>query len=382
MFEPAISGSSVPCFKPVRDVFARGFRDGEELGAALSVVVDGQTVLDLWAGYADPGRSRPWHRDTIVNLYSTTKAMTALCAHRLAERGELDLDRPVADYWPEFSAHGKGGIPVRWLLSHRAGLPAVREPLPPEALYDWEAMTAALAAETPWWTPGEAHGYHAVTYGWLVGEVVRRVSGRTPGRLFREEIAGPLAADLAIGLDARDLGRVADMTALQPPSELAEAFAQGGESLLMLAFMNPMGTGDRNDAAYRTAEIPAINGHGNARALARIYAALARGGELEGVRLLGPDAIERLREEQSRGHDRVLGVDTRFGLGFLLPLSSPEARFGPSPCAFGHPGAGGSVGFADPDARLGFGYTPNRMGDTVLLDPRAIALIDAVYACL
>jgi CubicO group peptidase (beta-lactamase class C family) len=378
-----VQGSCHPRFARVRDAFAEGFRSRGELGAGVAVTLEGEPVVELYAGHADPARTRPWRRDTIVHLYSVTKGMTALCAHRLADRGALDLDVPVARYWPEFAQHGKDAIPVSWLLSHRAGLQALRAPLPPDFLYDPEAMGRALAAAEPCLPPGQL-GYHPLTFGWLVGELVRRVDGRSLGRFFREEIAQPLGADLHVGLAAPEEARAADCTSIEPPRELAAAFAEtrGGElPLLALAFVNPMGNGDHNSAAHRRAEIPAINGHGSAAALARIYGALACGGELGGVRLLSPGAVERARATQAEAIDPLLGVPIRMGLGYWI--SQPEVpgfAFGPNPGAFGHPGAGGSLGFADPAARIGFGYVTNRMGDGIALDARPRALIDALYA--
>jgi CubicO group peptidase (beta-lactamase class C family) len=273
---------------------------------------------------------------------------------------------------------------VRWLLSHRAGLQALCEILPPESLYDWGAMCAALAAAKPCLEPGKL-GYHPVTFGWLVGELVRRVDGRSLGRFFREEIAAPLGADFHIGLGSAEERRAADITALAPPPELAEAFrggASGEPPLLLLAFVNPSGTGDHNSAAHRRAEIPAINGHGSAAALARIYSALARGGELGGVRLLSPAGAERVRALQAEGTDALLGVPIRMGLGYWLTQPGVTGfAFGPNPGAFGHPGAGGSLGFADPNARVGFGYVTNRMSSSVSIDERPQALIDAFYGC-
>jgi CubicO group peptidase (beta-lactamase class C family) len=380
---PEIHGICLPGYERVRDTFGEGFRSHNEIGAAVAVLVDGEAVVDLWAGHADPARTRPWTRDTIVPLYSVTKGMTALCAHRLVERGLVDLDAPVARYWPAFAAAGKAAIPVRWLLSHRAGLPAIRTPLPPATLYDWTAMCAALAAEAPCVPPGTL-AYHPVTYGWLVGEVVRRVDGRSLGRFFRDEIAEPLGADLHIGLGPAEEKRAADITDLEPPPEFVAAFAAapaGELPLVALAFMNPMGTGTHNAPAHRRAELPAINGHGTALALARIYGALARGGELDGVRLLAPASIERARSEQAAGIDPLLGASLRIGLGFWLSQPGvPEFAMGPNEGAFGHPGAGGSLGFADPTARIGFGYVTNRMGNDLAIDPRPRALIDALYA--
>jgi CubicO group peptidase (beta-lactamase class C family) len=381
-----IHGRCDPRFAAVAQVFEENFRLRDEVGAAVAVTWHNEPVVDLWAGHADQGRSAPWQRDTLVNVYSTTKGITAICAHRLVDEGRLDLDAPVARYWPEFAQNGKEAIPVRWLLSHRCGLPAVRELLPGEALYDWDAMTAALAAEPPWWTPGEKHGYEAITFGWLVGEVVRRIAGKSLGAYLRDEIAAPLGLDFHVGLPDAEHGRVAEMSLLPPAPpgeeglELAEIIVGDPEGMSARAFINPpsMALGV-NYAEFRRAELPGVNGHGTARALARLYGALAAGGEVDGVRVLSRQAIERCRSEQSRGPDAVLLIETRFGLGFMLPQDRPEARFGPNPGAFGHPGAGGSLAFADPEGGIGFAYVMNRMGPHILLDPRAIALVGAVY---
>jgi len=380
---PVIEGHCGPRYERVREAFAAGFRERDEIGAAVAVTVDGEPVVDLWAGHADPARTRPWTRDTLVHVYSVTKGMTALCAHRLLERGALDLDAPVARYWPEFAQRGKGAISVRWLLSHRAGLPALRAPLPPAALYDWAAMCAALAAAEPCVPPGQL-SYHPMTFGWLVGELVRRVDGRSLGRFFREEIAEPLGVDFHIGLGPAEEKRAADITQVEPPPELVEAFgaaSSGDAPLLVLAYVNPPGTGDHNGPQHRRAEIPAINGHGNALALARVYGALARGGELDGVRLLSEAAVEQARTRQAEDMDALHGVWIRMALGYWLTQPGrPGYDFSPNEGAFGHPGAGGSLGFADPKTRLGFGYVTNRMGRSIEIDPRAQALIDAVYA--
>jgi CubicO group peptidase (beta-lactamase class C family) len=385
-----IQGRVDPAFERVREAFAENFAKRDELGAAVAVYVDGRAVASLYAGHADLAGTRAWQPDTLANVYSTTKGMTALCAHRLVEQGRLDPDAPVARYWPEFAAEGKAELPVRWLLSHRAGLAAVKQTLPPEALYDWDAMCTALAAERPWWPPGEDHGYHALTFGWLVGEVVRRIDGRSLGRYFAEEVAGPLGADFRIGLPDREHGRAAELSALPLPQEsdgegasLAAAFLSDPEGIAARAFMNPpsMAAGP-NVPEWRRAEIPGANGHASADGIARVYAALARGGRAGDVHVLAPESIERCRREQSHGPDRVLGIRTRFGQGFMLSQDEPLAAFGPNPGAFGHPGAGGSLGFADPEAKLAFGYVMNRLGPNILLDPRAQALIDAAYASL
>jgi CubicO group peptidase (beta-lactamase class C family) len=383
-----IHGECAPRFRPLQRAFAESFRSAAEIGAAVAITFDGEPVVDLWAGHVDAEKTRPWQRDTIVNVFSTTKGMTAICAHQLVEQGRLDLDAPVANYWPEFGQLGKERIPVRWLLSHRCGLPAVKEILPPEALYDWDAMATALAAQEPWWTPGEKHGYQAVTFGWLVGELVRRVAGKSLGTYFRDEIATPLGLDFHIGLAEAEHCRVADMTPLLPDPnsdtiQLATVMFSDPEGVSARAFMNPPSLAIApNNADWRRAEIPGANGHGTARALARVYGALACGGSVDGVHVLSPESIARCHTEQSFGADAVLLVETRFGLGFMLNQERREGNFGPSPRAFGHTGAGGSFAYADPDARIGFGYVMNRAGPHILLDPRAIALIEALYEAL
>jgi CubicO group peptidase (beta-lactamase class C family) len=381
-------------FEPVREIFERSFANEEEIGASVSITVDGESVVDLFGGHVDEARTREWERDTIANTYSTTKGMTAICAHQLVEAGRLDLDAPVVEYWPEFGQAGKERIPVRWLLSHQAGLPAVRKPLPDDAFYRWEMMTAALAEQEPWWEPGTKHGYHALTYGYLVGEVIRRASGCTVGEWFREHVAGPLDADYHIGLAAEHDERVAPIHGrmvpkigeggLQIPGPLGQFLKDMSDPSTMAgaAFNNPPRLADVvNSRAWRAAEVPAANGHGTARALARIYGALARGGELGGVRILAPETLERARTEQAFGPDAVLGgLPMRFGLGFMLrqdlmPIS-------PSPNAFGHPGAGGSIGMADPDAKVGFGYVMNKMHLGLVGGPSAFAMLQKFYALL
>ncbi len=388
-------------FSRVRDVFEANISNGTDLGAAVSFVLDGETVVDLWGGHLDPEKTREWERDTLVNVYSTTKGMTALCAHQLIEQGKLELDAPVARYWPEFAAAGKEDITVRQLLSHQAGLPAPRTRLPGEALFDWSAMVEALAASAPWWTPGTRHGYHAVTFGHLVGELIRRASGSSPGRYFEQNVAQPLEADFHIGLDAEHDVRTSDLHgsifggggggkdgAGKAGPELPEAlrrFIQSmsdPETMTGAAFNNPpMPPGTVNSRAWRAAEIPAANGHGTARALARIYGALSRGGEVDGVRILGAEAVDRAIEEQVSGPDAVLGgMPMRFGLGFML--RQPLMPFTPSPRAFGHPGAGGSIGIADPDARVGFGYTMNKMQMGLVGGAGGFAMLKAFFEAL
>ncbi|MHB8381257.1 MAG: serine hydrolase domain-containing protein [Candidatus Binataceae bacterium] len=383
-----IEGTCGEKFHRVRESFAANFEDAGEIGAAIAVTLDGAPVIDLWGGHADAARTRPWTRDTLVNVYSTTKGLTAICAHRLVDQGKLDLDAPVAKYWPEFAQAGKDKLPVRFLLSHQAGLPAVSKPLAPETFYDWTAMCAALAEQKPWWEPGTRHGYHAITYGWLVGEVIRRASGKTMGAYFRDEIAAPLGLDAHVGLDAREDARVAEIVPSPPPAPgtpnpLSEML-KNPESMIARAIANPpvvvLDPKVVNSRAFRAMELPSANGHATARSLARVYGALARGGELDGYRVLRPASIARAYTEQAFGFDEVLQLPSRMGLGFML--SHEGARLGPNPHSFGHPGAGGSLGFADPDAKLGFGYAMNRMGSDAVMDPRTFRLIDAVYASL
>jgi CubicO group peptidase (beta-lactamase class C family) len=383
----AIEGICESRFLGVREAFAENFARHGEVGATVAVTIDGRPVVDLWAGHANAARTHPWVRDTIVNIASATKGPTAICAHRLADRGLLDLGAPAASYWPEFAQAGKAAIPVHMLLSHRAGLPAIETPLPTEALYDWGRKTRALAAHSPWREPGARHGYHAFTFGWLIGEVVRRITGTSLGGYWRDEIARPLAIDCHICLSAEHDARVAEFIPVPPPppgeQDLEEELVKNAGPMTAKAVNNPPKTiADMNTSAWRRAEIPAGNAHTNARALARTYGALACGGAVDGFQVLSPDSIERARTEQASGPDAVLfGLPTRFGLGFSLPPGN--AGFGSSSTtAFGCPGAGGSIGFADPGAHIGFGYTMNQMQPGMPPDSRAIRMIDALYASL
>lgn len=368
-----VHGLTAPGFEAVREAFAENFGLFPEVGSSVAAMVDGQMVVDLWAGHTDLERTVEWQRDTIVNVWSSTKGPTALAAHMLAERGELDFDAPVGSYWPEFAQQGKGEMPVRYLLTHQSGLHEMPPDLPAGAAYDWETMVEALAAQKPAWEPGSKHQYEALTFGWLVGEVIRRVSGKTPGEFVRDEIAGPLGIDFFIGLPAAEDGRVAMILRdeRQPPPPTS-----------------PAATIDWNSRECRAAEIPAANGHGNARALATLYGALALGGELGGIRLLEPASVERAAALQVDGIEesgthmyRTLGFMRRFAQdGDVRPESS-----------FGHAGAGGSQGFADPVAKVGFGYAMNQMLSATPeetrprsggMDPRGQRLVRALYDCL
>jgi CubicO group peptidase (beta-lactamase class C family) len=378
-------------FDRVRTALVETLATGAEVGAALAVCVDGHAVIDLWGGYADAARTRPWERDTIVNLYSVGKAVTAVCALRLVDAGRLDLDAPVARYWPEFAQAGKAHVPARYLLTHQAGLPAVARALPSGVWAQWDVMTEALAAQAPWWEPGTGHGYHVNTQGFLIGELVRRVTGHTLGRYLRENIGGPAGVDFLIGVPPELDARCADVLPQAASPEGDELRRQlsvdpstvSGPALMRInAYRNPpeiSGTGIVNTRAWRAAEVPSTNGHGSARGVARLYSALAGDGELDGVHVLSPEIVARATEPQVDGDDLVLQRPTRFGLGFQLAM--PERPFGPNPRAFGHFGAGGSLGFADPGARLAFGYAMNQ-GRGGWQHKHVRHLIDLVYAAL
>ncbi|WP_035851573.1 serine hydrolase domain-containing protein [Kitasatospora azatica] len=394
-----IQGETAEGFEAVRAAFAQNFSEYGELGAAFALYLRGRKVVDLWGGDARPevgGRPAPavaWNADTAQVLRSVTKGCTAAAALLLAQRGELDLDAPVAEYWPEFKAAGKGRIPVRWLLSHRAGLPALDVPLTVDEVLAWEPAVAAVAAQQPFWEPGTAHGYHPYTYGWLVGEVVRRVTGRTLGQYFAEQFARPLDLDLWIGLPpeaASRVGRLVDLPAppaaagqgasglrLRPKREVVEAY-QDPTTLTARAFGAVRPKLDLNEPAAWAAEIPGANGIGTARSVARFYAALIGAAE-QPQALFDPVTLAEATGPASDGPDRVLIVNSRFGHGFF--------RHGPtspmsSPAAFGHPGRGGALGFADPDLGLGFGYVTCGMQPGVTGDIRSRNLIAAVRSSL
>ncbi len=379
MIGPAlrVAGTVAPGFEAVRDCFADRFAQGEEIGAALHVTCDGRTVVDLWGGSRDAAGARDWTADTPVNVWSCTKGALALLIHRLIERGLIALDAPVARYWPAFAAHGKGGICIHHLLTHTAGLPGPTVLVPDDALYDWPAMVRALEDSVPLWPPGERCAYHAASFGWLNGEVARRVTGRTVRDLIADEIAGPVGSDLSIGL-SHDAGPAADL-ALPPPEVLAAAAAmvEAGGLARRLAITNPARPFEaERGARWRAAEIPSSNGYASARGLARLYTPLALGGTWAGVRLLGPEAVVRAAAPQVIAEDAVSGTLVRRSLGFECPGEEAGWRDG----AFGHRGLGGACGFVDPEARLAFGYVTRRM--VLGPDTRASALCRAVYDCL
>ena len=378
-----IQGSWDPRFEPVRDAFASNFSERGELGAAICLSVGGQNVVDLWGGWADGARSRVWQEDTLVNIFSIGKAVSTVCVARLVDRGVVAWDEPVA---PEFGAadDGKDAITLRQLLSHQAGLPAVRRPLPDDAMLRPDIMEEALAAETPWWVPGTAHGYHVNTFGFLAGGLVRRVTGDTLGRLLREEVSGPLGADFHIGLPVPEHRRVAEFQWPVAPADVGGAGSalEGAALMSNNAYRNPAGlsgAGVINTPAWRMAEIPSTNGHATARGVARIFEALTLGGTVDGVGLVSAESLQECTTEQVYGDDLVLQRPSRFGIGFQL--TQTERPLGPNPGAFGHFGAGGSLGYADPAAGVAFGYVINTLGPR-WQNPRNRALIDSIYESL
>lgn len=382
-----------PRFAAVRAVFETNFRDLREVGAAVAVYVDGQKVVDLWGGLRERAGAKPaWTQDTLVNVYSCTKGLSALCVQHLIDRGKLDPDAPVARYWPEFERAGKGQITLNTLLGHAAGLAVITRRLPPQALYNQPLMAAALADQAPHWIPGTAHGYHAQTFGFLLAEIVQRVAGCSLGQYLREQIAGPLGAEVYIGLPAELDERVARVTRpLGEPTpegevDLVALWKREPESLSALAFNNPAPQpGAAQTRAWRAAELPSSNGHASALGLARIYAAASGSPPREQPGpsgLFSAEARARCASELRFGSDLVLRIRTRFGPGLMLSQPDGSGWFGPNPRSFGHPGMGGALGFADPDARIGFGYVMNRAGAGILIDERPRRLIEAVYSSI
>ena len=386
---PPIEGSCDPRFARVREAFAANFAEHDEVGAAVCIYAGGRLVVDLWGGYVDRARTRPWRRDTLVNAYSVGKGVLAMVFLTLVERGEIELDAPVARLWPEFAAGGKGDVSVRTLVTHQAGLPSVRERLPEGSMYEWDVMCAALAGQKPWWEPGTAHGYHVGTYGYLVGELIRRATGRSVCQVLQERLAGPTGGEFWYGLPRAEHARAAEVLApgvrLTEESQWAEAFPPTGDPehdrMVWHCYFNPSGISglaDVNTAEWRLASIPSTNGHGTARGVAAFYAAFLRGG-VGGQTWAGPGLRTEATSIHSDGDDRVLGRPSRFGLGFQL--TQPTRAVGSGTRAYGHFGYGGSLGFADPDAEVAFGYLMNRPGER-WQTPRAQGLIQAVADCL
>jgi CubicO group peptidase (beta-lactamase class C family) len=371
-----IQGTCDEQFLAVREAFQKNFDDGLDVGASVAVYLEGELVVDLWGGFADQARTVAWERDSITNVWSTTKTMTNLCALILADHGEINLHAPVTTYWPEFKANDKERIEVRHLLSHTAGLAGWEEPISIEDLYDWEKVTSLLAAQEPWWPPGTASGYHALTQGYLVGEVVRRVTGQTLGTFFANEVAKPLGADFKIGLPEADDHRT--VRVITPEAPLIDP-ATVTNPLLLKTFTNPPLTPEVSwEEAWRRAEIPAANGQSNARGVGAVQSIVSNHGEARGTRLLSERGCRAIFEEQSNGEDLVLGVPLRFGMGY--GLASPTVPVGPAACFWG--GLGGSLVISDLDVRLTVAYVMNRMELGLLGDTRGMSLALAAAASL
>jgi len=390
--DPPVDGSCASRFTAVRDAFRINFTEDGEWGAAACVMLNGQTILDIWGGYTDWAQTAPWQRDQLVNAYSTGKGLAAMLALNAIDRGEIDLETPVARVWPEFAVAGKSDITLRVLLAHRAGLPAVRPLLQPEDKYHWDLMCRTLANEKPYWTPDSGHGYHVNTFGYLVGETLRRVTGLGIGELLQTRIAGPVEADYYWGVPAAEHHRIAPLLenderepSLDNRQQWQAAFPPTGDTehdeMIWRTYFNPPGLsghGAVDTLDWRNAVIPSTNGHGNARALARLYDCFVRSGQFR------PAFVsDSLRDEATRihsdGDDIVLGFPSRFGLGFQLPL--PNKPVGPNPMSFGHAGYGGSLGWADPDLKLAMGYVTNKPAPRFQLS-RALRVLNTVYDCL
>jgi CubicO group peptidase (beta-lactamase class C family) len=387
MPESTVHGFVADKFRSVRDAFEANFASGADVGASCCATLEGETVVDLWGGFADETKTRPWERDTIVNVYSTTKTMTALTALLIADRGDLDFDSPVAKYWPEFAANGKEYIKVSHLMSHSSGLSGWKEPITAaQDLYDWEKMTSLLAAQAPLWEPGTASGYHAITFGFLIGEVVRRITGKSLGTVFREEIAEPLGADFHIGLPASEDSRVADIIPLVLPENAGKIVFSEIEEITFRNLPRDVGWGFSaiaNTRAWRSAEIPAVNGHGNARSIAEIHCILANGGVATGKRFMSEAGCRKALEQQIEGPDLVMSrmPPARFGMGFALPGPLLDLEL-PNPNTIHWGGGGCSWIFIDMDARTTFAYAANKMDRRPLSDPRPFRTMRAMWQSL
>jgi CubicO group peptidase (beta-lactamase class C family) len=379
MCEPtaSVEGFCTPRFEPLRRLFSELIESGQDQGASLAVTVDGEFALDLWGGWADEARTRRWQRDTITCVFSMTKTMLALGALVLVDRDQLDLDAPVARYWPEFAAAGKSGVLVRHILSHTAGLSGWNERVSLEDLYDWNKCTALLAAQEPWWTPGTASGYHSQTMGFLVGEVVRRITGRRVGRFFAEEIAGPLGADFHIGLDRSEFARVSNVVPW-PPQPPGDATVDPNSVQFKTTTNGVLeNISDAWSEAWREADLPSANGHGNARSVARLQSVVANGGEVGCVQLLSPRTIARIFEVHADGRDLVIVERLKMGIGYGLPQRQtlpfiPDRRI----CLWG--GAGGAMVIVDVDRRMTLAYVMNKMVP-LLVCPNIAALASCFY---
>ncbi|MDD5190566.1 MAG: serine hydrolase [Dehalococcoidales bacterium] len=379
-----VNGYCEPRFAGVKDAFLKNLESGYEVGASFAATINGKFVVDIWGGYTNETKTLPWEKDTIVNTYSTTKTMTTVCALMLVDQGLLDLNAPITKYWPEFGQNGKENMPVHYLFSHQSGLAGWEEPVKVEDFYNWEKMTALLAAQKPWWEPGTRSGYHAVSYGYLLGEIVRRITGKSLGTFFREEIAEPLHADFHIGLPAEHDARVSILIPAPPPPAPTtppnpnRTYTERA-SIPYKVFSNPVVTTKYLPTrTWRAAEIPASNGHGNARSVARSNSMLACGGELDGIKFLSEATLQKMTQEQCYGPDLVLFMPIRWGLGFAL--TSKEIKMGPNPNSYWWGGYGGSRVVIDPDTRMCCAYVMNQIREGLTGDVRSMRLINALYA--
>ena len=372
-----INGTCDPRFDAMRSIMAANIASGADVGASAAVVLDGELVVDIWGGWVDAEHSAPWEENTLTNVWSSTKTQMALCALMLADRGQLDLDAPVATYWPEFAQNGKDGVLVKHLLSHTSGVSGWDQPVAVSDLYDWELSTSKLAAQAPWWEPGTASGYHALNQGHLVGEVIRRITGKKLGEFFRDEVAGPLGVDFHIGLAESEFGRVSNVI---PPPPLPVDMSQLDPNMVVVkTFTGPAPGAEASwTKEWRQADIGAANGHGNARSLAVPQSAISNGGVVNGVRLLSQATIDRIFEVQAEGIDQVLMVPSKFGIGYGLPTASmpfvPDRRV----CVWG--GWGGSLVINDLDNHMTITYVMNRMEAGLVGDQRGSALVEAALA--
>ncbi|MGZ4571091.1 MAG: serine hydrolase domain-containing protein [Blastococcus sp.] len=375
---PEVHGSCDDRFTGVRDAFARHL-DADELGASIAVDLDGQTVVDLWGGYRDEARTTPWTEDTLVNVWSTTKTVLNLAALMLVDRGELDPYAPVGDYWPEFSARGKKNVEVRHLMAHTSGVSGWNPPFSIRDMYDWASSTERLALQRPWWEPGTASGYHANNQGHLVGEVIRRITGKTFKRFVAEEIAGPLGADFQVGAREGDWDRIAPVVPPPPPD--VDFRTLDPESVMVKTYSGPVASAKAaNSPEWRQADLGALNGHSNARGVLQVLRTMSLGGEAGGVRLLSPKTIDLVFEQQADGVDLVLGERFRWGMGYCL--GSPVIPYVPEGRTFFWGGWGGSLIVMDLDRRLTVSYMMNRMAPGILGSDRSRAYVEAVYAAL
>jgi len=381
-------------FEPVLHAFVQNFETRSEVGACVGLTLGGEAVLDLWGGHADSEKSMPWDKDALSVVFSATKGATALCAHRLVTMGLLDLDAPVAEYWPEFARAGKEQARVSMMLDHSVGVPVLRDKVKPDGFYDWDYMVGRLEAEEAFWTPGTRLGYHGATFGWLVGELVRRVSGQSLGAFFQDQIAGPLGLDFWIGLPEVHEARLVEIIQNRPnvkgPLSLFLQTALNDQGSIPNLFAFNAGGASAKKRAYRVAEIGSAGGVTNARNLAGLYTPVANGGKLNNVQFFDDRLIDRMGRVSMASHlDATLMIPSRFALGFQKSMDNRRVSLVPgtdslilSDAAFGHAGMGGFLGFADPEVGLAFGYVMNRMGHGNLITDRGQALVDAVYGCL